>query len=69
MLHIHIIFKLNILPPNMHPKLSHLSTTHNSSIKGYRYTSILEDVTDSTLGIIEVNIMNYYLVTNQRARL
>ncbi len=58
-----------MLPSNMHPKLSHLSTTHNSSIKGCRYTSTLEDVINSFLGIIKVNIMNYYLATNQGGRL
>jgi hypothetical protein len=65
MFHIHIAFKLNDAPKYASQTFTPLHNTCNSSTKGCRYTFTLEDVIDSFLGMIKVNIMKYRLVTNQ----
>jgi hypothetical protein len=65
MLHIHIAFNVNVTPEYASKTCMPCHKTCNSSISGYKYTSMFTNVIDYLLGLIKAKIIKYRLVTTK----
>jgi hypothetical protein len=69
MLHIHMVFKLNLDLKYASNASTPFHNIWGSSIKGCKYTSTLLNVHDSFLGMINDNTKKYLFVTSHGGRL